>query len=125
MNISSGFSDVFNTLDKGLKTFTDAWLGNLSYLTQREKQRYAQGLVNLSKTDKSIDTLKALKDLAAASKKTTASKYDYAPFFNNYAEQLKIQSIDASRTDLLNELKKLREEVQLLREDTNNNVRYA
>jgi len=103
-----------------IQNVSDAWLGNLSYLTLQQKAEYASGMLRLGLTDStgtinSVETAQAAAEIAL---KTTATKAEYIPIFNAYIKALEDEVEDASRTDLLNELRELKAEVVELRSAT-------
>jgi len=103
-----------------IQNVSDAWLGNLSYLTLMQKAEYASGLLQLGLTDGTgqINTVDAARAAAEIALKTTRTKEEYIPVFERYIAELENEVEDASRTDLLNELRELKAEVVELRTAT-------
>ena len=101
-----------------IRAISDAWLGNLSYLTANQKTQYAEDLLALSVTDDSFDPVAASKLAAEAALLTTGTKEEYIPFFERYVKELADADKEATPTDILNKLDELIKEVITSKDET-------
>ncbi|MFT7880716.1 MAG: hypothetical protein ABXS91_10020, partial [Sulfurimonas sp.] len=112
--------DLGTSMKDMIQGVSDAWLGNLSYLSLQQKAEYASGLLRSGLSDEAgaINTVDAAKKAAEIALRTTSTKEEYIPVFERYISELENEVEDASRTDLLNELRELKSEVVELRTAT-------
>jgi TP901 family phage tail tape measure protein len=109
-NLKDSTSDIFQSV-------ADAYVGSLSYFTQAQKADYASGYLKLAgQSNGSISTVDAARLAVETALKTSSTKEDYIPVFERYIAELENQEVDATNTDLLNQLKELTEEVIALKQ---------
>ncbi|MDM5264677.1 tape measure protein [Sulfurovum sp. XTW-4] len=120
MSLTDGFVDLKGSMSDiigMIEEVSDAWLGNLSYLTLQQKADFASGYLSIAgSSNGAIDTVEAARLAAETALKTTATKEEYIPIFERYIAELEGQTADATNTDLLNELRALKAEVVELRQ---------
>jgi methyl-accepting chemotaxis protein len=94
-----------------IKSVSDAWLGNLSYLTLQQKTAYASGyLAFASNSGGMIDTVEAARVAAETAMRTSSTKEQYIPVFERYIQELENKAPDATLDDVVTELQTLREQ---------------
>jgi len=120
--LAEGFAEMSSAaenLSSSVSEIVDAWLGDLSYLTDLQKLDYATGALALTGTDgtglSSVDLARSAAELAL---KTTATKEEYIPYFNRYIAGLETEVEDATNTDIVDALNTLVKEVIISREVT-------
>lgn len=117
--MTSASEQLQETSSAMIKNLSDAWLGNLSYLTLQQKAEYASGLLDIARTTNNItDRVEAARLKAEAGLKTTATKEEYIPIFNEYINELKNQNKEASLSDVVTRLDNLIAKVGELEETT-------
>jgi hypothetical protein len=98
-------AEVINTM---IKDVADAWLGNLSYLTLKQKADYASAYLALTKeSNGQLNSVDAARAYAEAGLKSTSTKEEYIPIFDAYIKELENQAPEATLDDVVKELKDL------------------
>lgn len=122
ISLADGFAEMTSsasTLGEAVSQITDAWLGNLSYLTLKQKAEYASGYFDIAKkSNGAIDTVESARLMAETALKSTATKEDYIPIFERYVTELENKAPEATTDDVVAELRALRNDVQELEETT-------
>lgn len=122
ISLADGFAemtDSASTLGEAVSQITDAWLGNLSYLTLKQKAEYASGYFDISKkSGGAIDTVESARLMAETALKSTSTKEDYIPIFERYVTELENKAPEATADDIVAEIRALRGDVQGLEETT-------
>lgn len=126
ISLADGFNEMIGSvgnlgtsLEDMIKNVSDAWLGNLSYLTLQQKADFASGYLSISGNSGGvIDTVESAKLAAQIALNATTTKEEYIPIFNRYIKALEDQAPQATTDDVVAELRELIEEVQGLRNDT-------
>ena len=107
------------------QSIADAWVGSLSYLTAAQKTAYSAGYLDLAGDNEEVSALDAARIAAETAIKTTATKEDYIPIFERYISELEKEVEETTPTDILNELRALKDEVVELRVATVDSNIYA
>lgn len=102
-----------------IKQVSEAWLGNLSYLTISQKAEYASGYLAIaSQSNGTIDTVEAARLAAETALKATSTKEEYIPIFDRYIQEIEAQAPEATTDDVVAQLKILIDRVEKLEETT-------
>lgn len=125
-NMTEASKSLGTSMEDMIQNVADAWMSNLSYLTLQQKADYATGLLALSRqTDGIIDEVEVAKLRAETALKTTATKEEYIPIFEDLVTAMENEVPDATRTDLLLELRNLKTEVIELQNKIDDNTIYG
>lgn len=128
--LAQGFADMTKAADdlngnitditSAIKDIADAWLGNLSYLDAKQKEKYAANYYALANSsDGVMSTVDAAKAAAETAMLQAATKEEYIPVFERYIDALENQvTQDATNYDLLVELTNIKDEIVELRNST-------
>jgi len=97
-SLGTSMKDMFNDV-------ADAWLGNLSYLTLKQKAEYASGLMALAReSEEEFDIVEIAKLQAETSMATSRTKEEYMPDFEYYIHTMEAQVAKATLDDVVFEL---------------------
>jgi hypothetical protein len=112
-------NDSAESTADAVRGIADAWLGNLSYLTMKQKAEFASGYLALGLSGVAeIDTVEAAKMAAETALKTSATREEYIPVFNKYIQELEKEAPEATTDDVVARLDELIDRVQELEETT-------
>lgn len=115
ISLADGFAEMTSSaksLGEVVSSVTDAWLGDLSYLSLQQKADLASATFALSRQENStIDPVDSARAMVETALKTTATKEEYIPIFNEYVKTLQEQAPKATTDDVVAELIALRAEV--------------
>jgi phage-related protein len=117
--MSTATEQLSQSVSASVQNIADAWLGNLSYLTLKQKADFASGYLALGLSgDGTIDTVAAARLAAETALKTTSTKEEYIPVFERYIAELEGQEADATNNDIVDRLDELINRVIDLEETT-------
>lgn len=122
ISLADGFAEMTDgamKLNEAVSQIADAWLGNLSYLTLKQKADFASGYFELSRqSDGAIDSVESARMMAETALKTSTSREEYIPIFNDYIQEIKSKTPEATTDDVVNRLDTLISRVRKLEEVT-------
>ncbi len=104
-----------------IKSITTAWTSNLSYLTTQQKQDYAELAASQTSeilADSGMSASDLAKTAATYAMKAATTKEEYMPAFDRYITALEADAPEATLDDVLDELKRISEEVITLQDAT-------
>ena len=110
----------------GIRAISDAWLSELSYLTNAQKTAYADGYYDIIKDLQAINDevslVDAARSVAETTFKTATTREEYIPAFDRYIAALEDEVTDATLQDVV---VKLDEVVDSIRELENTTIRIT
>jgi len=96
-----------------LQTIRDTYSGNLSYLNSVEKASYLERIASVYQDEgDSANYIKTLQTQLEYDKRLSVTKEAYASKFDLYVEKLQEQEPEATTTDVVEELSKLRDDLE-------------
>ncbi len=112
ISLADGFAEMTSSagslgvsIEEMIKNVSDAWLGNLSYLTMQQKADFASATFALARqSNGTIDPVESAKAMAETALKVSTTKEDYIPYFNQYIQAIKDQAPEATTDDVVAKL---------------------
>lgn len=124
--MSQASDSLADSMAATVNTITDLYVGNLSYLSLQEKADLASRYFDLARQpDSGLNALEAARTNAEFALKTSATRAEYIPIFEQLVQVQKDQIEDASNRDLLSELTAIKKEVAKLNTTTTNAAIYG
>jgi hypothetical protein len=117
--MTSEASSLTDTITSMIGDISDAWLGNLSYLTIQQKADFASGYLSIAGiSNGAIDTVEAARLAAETALNSTTTKEEYIPIFNRYITELENSAPESTLDDVVDRLDSLIGRVSELEETT-------
>ena len=118
-DLANTSNDAYEQSVSAIQKISEAWLGNLSYLTRAQKAEFASGYykMGLSADQGAINTVEAARLAAETALAATSTREEYIPVFERYIAELEKEVSDASLNDVVGKLDVLIDSIREL-EDT-------